>query len=163
MDEFADSVTFRPSLIALFLARSVPAQVVVLMLFGGAAFYQYAVNDATPKSLFLENMAYSCLFVGVVTGAATVANRRSSRVRFTRYGIEAPGTGGTRWLVGWHRIRSVAIVQFCGWRRLKLTSDAEEAIWLPWHVANRDEYLEAAGYFAGDDHPLTRALWNGVN
>ena len=80
------------------------------------------------------------------------------RVRIGYYGIEAIDDRGTRWMIDWNKMESVAIVRFWGWRSIRVRTSDGRTLWLPLYVSRPEEYGEVVEQYAGADHPLSRAL-----
>ncbi len=154
------SHTFRPAVLPIYLMLGAPTQLVLAALLGGSAAYSYATTGQVPTEGELLGGGIACLVCGLCLIPAALELAHRHRVKVGRYGVETRhGDGrGFRYILGWNAIESAEVVQFWGWRTLRIRTIADRVAWLPVHVAHAEAYRETVAHFAGEDHPVSRAL-----
>ena len=150
--------TFRPAVLPIYLMLGVPTQLVLAALLGGSAAYSYATKGLVPTEAQILGGGVACLVcgLGLIPAAFELAHRH--RVRVGPFGVETRDDRGFRCILGWNGMASVEVVQFWGWRTLRIRTIADRVAWLPVHVAHAEAYREAVAHFAGEDHSVSRAL-----
>jgi hypothetical protein len=150
--------TFRPAVLPIYLMLGVPTQLVLMALLGGSAAYSYATMGVVPTEGQILGGGVACLVCGLCLIPAALELAHHHRVKLGRYGVETRDDRGFRCILGWNGIDSAEVVQFWGWRTLRVRTLANRVAWLPVHVARGEEYRETVARFAGEDHPVSRAL-----
>ena len=151
--------TFRLHWIVSYLMVSVPTQAVLIAMFGAGALSDFIRNGRGVEigDLLIDG-AQTSFVMGVLLLPLAVRLNHRHRVRVGPYGIEAMDDRGTRWMIGWKQIDSVAIVRIGGWRSIRVRTADGRTVWLPLRVSRAEEYCELVEEYAGEAHPLSRAL-----
>ena len=108
--------TFRLHWLVSYLMVSVPTQGVLIALFGAGACSELLRHgtDAAMEGFAIAGSA--CFIIGVLLLPVAMRLNHRGRVRVGPFGIEAIDDGGTRWMVDWNKMESVAIIRYWGWR-----------------------------------------------
>jgi len=151
--------TFRLHWLVSYLMVSVPTQTVLIGLFAAGACYQFIQNGGvTQLDDYLVTGARMSAVTGVILLPIAMRFNHRGRARIGPFGIEAIDDSGTRWMIDWTKMESVAILRYWGWRTIRVRSAEGRTFWLPLYVSHPDEYREVVERCAGPDHPLSRAL-----
>lgn len=150
--------TFRTPLLAVYLFIGVPTQLVIALLLGAGVYSDYRRHGAmpTPDDWLTGGMVSVGCGIALMPVAVLLAHRH--RIRVGGFGVETRGEHGFRWIHDWDGMETVEVMQFLGWRTLRVRTIAGRVAWLPVHGANGDAYREAVAHYAGEDHPVSRAL-----
>ena len=150
---------FRLSWLVSYLMVAVPTQTILIALFGAGAVSTF-IRDGKglPLEDFLVGGSQTCAVIGVLVVPLAIRFNHRGRVLVGHYGIEAMDDRGTRWVIAWKRMESVAIVRFWGWRSIRVSSSDGRTVWLPLYVSQPEEYGASVEQYAGAEHPLARAL-----
>ena len=149
--------TFRPSVLLIYLAMSVPTQIVMTAIIGGVARYQYCTIGQEPTQTHCLTVGLSLAGTGLFLIPTAFQYARRHRVQVGKEGLEIYREG-KRITIAWNAIETVEEVKFWGWRFLLMHTITGRLATLPVYVANREEYRDAVAHFAGEDHPVAKAL-----
>ena len=136
---------------------SVPTQAVLIAMFGAGGLSDFIRNGHIEIEGF-QIAGSACFIIGVILVPFAMRLNHRGRVRIGSFGIEAIDDRGTRWMIDWNKIDSVAIVRYWGWRTIRVRTAEERTFWLPLYVSRPDEYSEVVEGYAGPDYPLSQAL-----
>ena len=151
--------TFRLHFLVSYLIVSVPTQTVLIGLFAAGACYRFILDGGvTQLQDYLVTGAEMSTVIGIILLPIAMRYNHRGRVRIGPFGIEAIDDSGTRWMIDWNKMESVAILRYWGWRTIRLRSAEGRNFWLPLYVSQPDEYREVVERCAGPNHPLSRAL-----
>jgi len=151
--------TFRLHWLVSYLMVGVPTQTVMIGLFAAGACYQLIQNGGmTQLENHLVTGARMSAVIGVILLPIAMRFNYLGRVRIGPFGIEVTDDSGTRWMIDWDKMESVAILRYWGWRTIRVRSAKGGTFWLPLYVSRPEEYAEVVERYAGADHPLARAL-----
>ena len=147
-------------MLPLYLMLSVPTQLVLGALLGGVAGWKYHSTGQSPTPDDLLFYGVALIGSGLLLVPTAFGMAHWSRVRVGPSGVEVPGTWGLRRSIAWNAVESVERVQYLGVRYLRLRTITGRPGWLPVRVTDAEGYRESIARFAGDAHPVTRALAN---
>ena len=106
--------TFRLHWIVSYLMVSVPTQAMLIAIFGAGALSDFIRNGNGVELEDFQIAGLTCFIIGVILLPVAMRLNHRHRVRVGPYGIEAMDDRGTRWMIGWKQIDSVAIVRIGG-------------------------------------------------
>ena len=151
-------LTFRTPVVLVYLMLGVPTQIVIALILALTAWSDYRAHGATPTRTDCLKGAFISVGCGVALMPVAFVQAHIRRVRVGAFGVETCGEQGFRWIHDWDGMETVEVMQFLGWRTLRVHTITGRIAWLPVHVANGDAYREAVAHYAGEDHPVSRAL-----
>ena len=151
--------TFRLHWLVSYLIVSVRTQAVLIALFGADACDSYIqTGDVARLVDQLGAGVRTSAMIGLILLPISMRLNHRGQVRVGYFGIEAIDDRGTRRMIDWNKMLSVAIVRYWGWRTLRLKTADGRTFWLPLYVSRPDEYAEVVEGYAGPDHPLSQGL-----
>ena len=149
--------TFRLHWLISYLMVSVRTQLMLMAIFGAVALSYFIQNGNVVLEGF-QIAGSACFIIGVIMLPVAMRLNHLGRVRIGPFGIEATDDRGTRRVIDWNKMESVAIVRNWGWRSIRVRTSDGRTLWLPLYVSRPEEYGEVVEQYAGADHPLSRAL-----
>ena len=149
--------TFRPSVPLIYLALSVPLQIIIATVLGIQAIINYRTGGRGPTAAEWLDFGLTFAFCGLALMPVALFLSHRHRVCVGPSGMEIHNADG-RMLIAWDAIETVDVVQWSGWRTIAVLTVAGRLAWIPVYVARGEAYREAVAHFAGEDHPIARAL-----
>jgi len=154
----AGARTFHQPVLDLYLTFSVPMQVALGTLLGGLWYWKYRATGAAPQADDWLMGSVALLSCGLILLPLAFAMAHHGRVRVDGFGVEVAGRLGLRRVVAWSAVASVEPVRIFWLRYLRILSITGRPAWLPVRVTDPEGYREAIARYAGDEHPVARAL-----
>ena len=129
----------------------------LIAIFGVGALPGFIRTGAVNTEGFMITGS-ACFFIGVIMLPVSLRLNYRERVRIGPSGVEAMDERGTRRIVAWSTMETVAVVRHWGWRSIRVQLTDGRPLWLPIYVSQPEEYRQVIEDYAGADHPLSRAL-----